>query len=86
MPRNEPEVLQSVWVIYRDHIAVEDCDLFPAAARLLSPDQMKDIGAEMAARRGLPPHRAGVRGGDPGLSPHRAGVCGGGPGVAGRHQ
>jgi hemerythrin-like domain-containing protein len=52
--------LSSLLAIYRDHIAVEDRHLFPAAARLLSFDQMSEIGAEMAARRGLapPPARA----------------------------
>jgi hemerythrin-like domain-containing protein len=39
--------------MYREHIAVEDRDLFPAAARLLTPDQIAAIGGEMAARRGL---------------------------------
>ena len=49
------EHLTALQAIYRDHIAVEDRDLFPVASRLLSPDQMTEIGAEMAARRGLPP-------------------------------
>lgn len=37
--------------IYETHIAVEDRELFPAAARLLSPQQVQEIGREMAARR-----------------------------------
>jgi hemerythrin-like domain-containing protein len=37
--------------LYRRHIDVEDCELFPAAARLLSATQIADIGREMAARR-----------------------------------
>jgi hemerythrin-like domain-containing protein len=41
--------------IYREHIAVEDRDLFPAAARLLSPAQLEEVGGEMAARRGRGP-------------------------------
>jgi hemerythrin-like domain-containing protein len=49
--------LSSLRAIYRDHIAIEDLRLFPAAARLLSFDQMAEIGAEMAARRGLAPPR-----------------------------
>jgi hemerythrin-like domain-containing protein len=46
--------VEALQATYRDHIAVEDCELFPAAARLLSAGQLADIGAEMAARRGLP--------------------------------
>jgi hemerythrin-like domain-containing protein len=37
--------------IYDGHIAVEDQELFPAAARLLSPEQLREIGQEMARRR-----------------------------------
>jgi hemerythrin-like domain-containing protein len=37
--------------IYRAHIAVEDGELFPAAARVLSADDLRAIGTEMAARR-----------------------------------
>jgi hemerythrin-like domain-containing protein len=37
--------------IYRAHIATEDEEVFPAAARLLSPEQLREIGGEMAARR-----------------------------------
>jgi hemerythrin-like domain-containing protein len=37
--------------LYRRHIDVEDRELFPAAARLLSATQIADIGREMAARR-----------------------------------
>jgi hemerythrin-like domain-containing protein len=37
--------------LYRRHIDVEDRELFPAAARLLSAAQIADIGREMAARR-----------------------------------
>lgn len=38
--------------IYRAHIAVEDGELFPVAARMLSHEQLGAIGDEMAARRG----------------------------------
>jgi hemerythrin-like domain-containing protein len=37
--------------IYREHIAIEDRQLFPVAARLLSPAQLQEIGREMAGRR-----------------------------------
>jgi len=37
--------------IYRQHIAVEDHELFPIAQRLLSPSALEEIGREMAARR-----------------------------------
>jgi len=37
--------------IYAGHIAVEDRQVFPAAARILSADDLRHIGCEMAARR-----------------------------------
>jgi len=37
--------------LYGQHIAVEDQQLFPAAARILSTDDLHQIGREMAARR-----------------------------------
>jgi hemerythrin-like domain-containing protein len=37
--------------IYREHIAIEDLELFPVAAQLLSSRQLEEIGREMAARR-----------------------------------
>jgi hemerythrin-like domain-containing protein len=44
--------LAALHAMYCEHIAIEDRDLFPAAARLLSPAQIAEVGAEMAARRG----------------------------------
>jgi hemerythrin-like domain-containing protein len=42
--------------LYRQHIALENDTLFPAAARALDPAQLRDIGREMARRRHvLPP-------------------------------
>jgi hemerythrin-like domain-containing protein len=38
--------------LYRAHIAVEDGELFPIAARALSAEQLSAVGDEMAARRG----------------------------------
>lgn len=40
--------------LYREHIAIEDRDLFPAAARLLSSADLEAVGHEMAERRGVP--------------------------------
>jgi hemerythrin-like domain-containing protein len=37
--------------IYREHIAIEDGQLFPVASRLLSSKAIAEIGREMAARR-----------------------------------
>jgi hemerythrin-like domain-containing protein len=38
--------------LYAAHITVEDHELFPAAARLLTAEAVAKIGGEMAARRG----------------------------------
>lgn len=43
--------LAALEAIYQSHIAVEDRELFPIAARVLSPGQLQEIGREMAARR-----------------------------------
>jgi hemerythrin-like domain-containing protein len=43
--------LRALQEIYRQHIAIEDGELFPAAGRVLSGDQIQAIGREMAARR-----------------------------------
>lgn len=37
---------------YREHIAVEEAELLPLAARLLTPEQTRQIGMCMAERRG----------------------------------
>ena len=47
------ERLSRLRALYQRHIAVEDQELFPAAARVLDADQIGQIGREMAARRGL---------------------------------
>lgn len=39
--------------LYRGHIAVEDGEVFPAAAQVLAVEECRAIGREMAARRGL---------------------------------
>jgi hemerythrin-like domain-containing protein len=43
--------LEALQAMYTQHIGVEDRDLFPAAARLLSSGQLIEVGREMAARR-----------------------------------
>lgn len=43
--------LAALVALYQPHITIEDRDLFPAAGKLLSADQLADIGREMAARR-----------------------------------
>ncbi len=48
--RGHIEALQG---LYRAHIHVEDAEVFPLAAELLSPDELASVGREMKARRGL---------------------------------
>jgi hemerythrin-like domain-containing protein len=43
--------LFALQAIYEQHIGSEDRELFPAAARLLSPTQHHAVGIEMTARR-----------------------------------
>ena len=43
--------LAHLQALYRRHIAVEDQELFPAAARMLAQTELRQIGDEMAARR-----------------------------------
>ncbi|MCE7969504.1 MAG: hemerythrin domain-containing protein [Leptolyngbya sp. PLA3] len=39
--------------LYRGHIAVEEQEVFPLAARMLSPADLSAVGEEMRARRGV---------------------------------
>jgi hemerythrin-like domain-containing protein len=41
--------------LYRDHITVEERDVFPVAATVLEGSQREDMGHEMRARRGVLP-------------------------------
>ena len=41
--------------LYHEHIAIEDRQVFPAAAGALGPAEIAAVGAEMAARRGVQP-------------------------------
>jgi hemerythrin-like domain-containing protein len=45
--------LARLQALYREHIAIEDQEVFPAAARLLARAELEQIGGEMAARRGV---------------------------------
>ena len=40
-------------VLYRRHIEIEDTEIFPVAARVLSTAERRSVGAEMAGRRGI---------------------------------
>lgn len=48
------ETLDALSALYGRHIAIEDGTLFPAAAEMLSPALLEEIGREMAARRNVP--------------------------------
>lgn len=45
------EHLAALRHLYQQHIGIEDRDVFPAAARLLSATQIHEGGREMAERR-----------------------------------
>jgi hemerythrin-like domain-containing protein len=51
--------LESLHALYSAHIAIEDSEVFPAAARLLSDGVLDSVGREMATRRGQPFARPG---------------------------
>lgn len=46
--------LGALEALYRDHIRIEDQELFPAAGRVLGPAELEAVGREMAARRNVP--------------------------------
>ena len=46
-------VLDQLARLYRNHIAIEDSEVFPFAASVLHPSERSSVGAEMAARRGM---------------------------------
>lgn len=48
------ERLARLRTLYERHIAMEDQEVFPAAARVLAREQLEEIGGEMAARRQVP--------------------------------
>lgn len=45
--------LESLERTYADHIRLEDEQVFPAAARVLAPHQLEEVGRQMAERRGV---------------------------------
>lgn len=47
------ERLDRLQALYQRHIALEDQQLFPLAARLLDATQVKEMGEEMASRRSV---------------------------------
>lgn len=47
------ELLEKLSKLYEHHIGVEDREVFPAAARILTSESIAIIGEEMARRRGL---------------------------------
>ncbi|HJZ74307.1 MAG TPA: hemerythrin domain-containing protein [Vicinamibacterales bacterium] len=52
--RSLQERLGRLSALYRTHIGIEDRQVFPAAARILSAGAIEEIGREMAARRRRP--------------------------------
>ncbi len=53
-----PEAVKDAFISrYTNHIAVEEGDLLPLAARLLDPSRLAPIGQRMAERRGAPATR-----------------------------
>jgi hemerythrin-like domain-containing protein len=50
--------LRELQAIYEQHIAIEDNEVFPLAAKVVPADKLAEVGKEMAARRGQPVHRS----------------------------
>lgn len=48
------QLLAKLSELYQHHIRIEDTEVFPSAKRLLSAADSSAVGAEMAARRGVP--------------------------------
>jgi hemerythrin-like domain-containing protein len=47
------KVLRTLKSLYRQHIQVEEREVFPLAQRLLSDEQIEQLGRQMAQRRGV---------------------------------
>jgi hemerythrin-like domain-containing protein len=45
-------LLDQLAKLYRNHIAIEDTEVFPFAASVLPPSDRESVGVEMASRRG----------------------------------
>ncbi|MCC6228425.1 MAG: hemerythrin domain-containing protein [Phycisphaerales bacterium] len=50
-------LLATLRELYRDHIHIEEAEVFPLAGSLLSPSDLSAMGSEMRARRGQTPRR-----------------------------
>jgi len=48
-------LLRGLRDVYQEHIEIEETKLFPFAAKILTPNDLHEIGKEMAHRRGLQP-------------------------------
>jgi len=46
-------LVRQLAVLYRRHIEIEDTEVFPVAAKVLSTADRISVGAEMASRRGV---------------------------------
>jgi hemerythrin-like domain-containing protein len=55
------QLVARLQALYQHHIAIEDREVFPVAARVLDRAQIEKIGGEMAARRQAPVHLPGER-------------------------
>lgn len=51
--REMSQALHRLSSLYTRHIAIEDNDLFPAAARVLRAEELAEVGREMAGRRNV---------------------------------
>lgn len=51
------KALEALFGLYEHHIAVEENTVFPVAASVLQESEKREMGAEMARRRGLDPQR-----------------------------
>lgn len=50
----DPLLVDRFVKLYHSHITVEEASVYPLAEMLLSADDLREIGASMAERRGLP--------------------------------
>jgi len=48
-----PKMVLEVTAAYDAHLAAEEAELIPLAYDVLSPDELREIGREMATRRGV---------------------------------
>ncbi len=55
--REMKQALERLSRTYARHIAIEDQELFPLAARALPADKLAEVGREMAERRGIRAHQ-----------------------------